>query len=629
MPDSGVKPATAHLTAAGCQGLALARDAAVRPATLDESARTVEVVWTTGQRVRRGRLFAEPFDEELEVTGDALRLERLNGGAPVLDSHDSFELRNVIGVVEPGSVRIEGGRGTARLRFSERADVDPIYQDIRAGIIRNVSVGYRVHRVTIEEREGDVDLVRVVDWEPMEISMVAVGADPAAQVRAHAGKAGGAFQGSKTMPETNSATAAATAGQETQAERQRVREIRELCRRGGVDQAVQDRLVDDGLTIDQARTQILEAKAEAQAATRISGVHQADAYSAEDPSVRRGLLAEALAHRVNPQLEIRPAAQPFTSMRWEDVAAEAVRMSGGSTMGIGRAQLVERALTTSDMQAIVAELANKVLQPAYMAADSGWRPAAQERGAADLREQNAVRLSEGPELLEVGESGEVKHGGMSDARESFKMGTFARIVSVSRRLILNDDLNAFADLVTPLGVAARQTEDRLLHQAVTSNPVLNETGEQLFSTAHGNLAGTGGAISVATLGAARQALRNMRGLNGEPINVDPAFLIVGPANETAAEQVVAQLDPAKLADVNPFAGRLQVLVEPRIAGNEWYVAARPSVLPWLQYRYLQSARGPQISTRPGFDTMGLEVRVALDYGAGVIDYRGAYKNPGA
>ena len=61
--------------------------------------------------------------------------------------------------------------------------MQPIFRDIAAGIIRNVSVGYRVHRYEIEKRDGQVELWRAVDWEPMEISAVAIGADPGARVR--------------------------------------------------------------------------------------------------------------------------------------------------------------------------------------------------------------------------------------------------------------------------------------------------------------------------------------------------------------------------------------------------------------------------------------------------------------
>jgi hypothetical protein len=53
------------------------------------------------------------------------------------------------------------------------------------------------------------------------------------------------------------------------------------------------------------------------------------------------------------------------------------------------------------------------------------------------------------------------------------------------------------------------------------------------------------------------------------------------------------------------------------------------VLPVLEYAYLSSAQGPQIASREGWDVLGMEFRVVLDFGAGAVDWRGAWKNPGA
>ena len=62
--------------------------------------------------------------------------------------------------------------GRATVRFSDRADVEPIWQDVKGGIIRNVSVGYRVQTYEIREEEGAVPVWTAVDWQPLELSAV-------------------------------------------------------------------------------------------------------------------------------------------------------------------------------------------------------------------------------------------------------------------------------------------------------------------------------------------------------------------------------------------------------------------------------------------------------------------------
>lgn len=52
-------------------------------------------------------------------------------------------------------------------------------------------------------------------------------------------------------------------------------------------------------------------------------------------------------------------------------------------------------------------------------------------------------------------------------------------------------------------------------------------------------------------------------------------------------------------------------------------------MPVLEYSYLSSAQGPQMASREGWDVLGMEFRVVLDFGCGAIDWRGAFKNAGA
>ncbi len=157
------------------------RAAQIAPATANEEQRTIEMVWSTGAAVRRADwMTGKVYVEELSMQPGHVRLDRLNSGAPLLNTHDRFDLRGIIGVVE--RAWLANGEGRALVRFSRRPEVDPVWRDVLDGVIRNVSIGYRVYRY--EEFPGEKPpRLLATDWEPEEVSLVPVGADAGAGVR--------------------------------------------------------------------------------------------------------------------------------------------------------------------------------------------------------------------------------------------------------------------------------------------------------------------------------------------------------------------------------------------------------------------------------------------------------------
>lgn len=183
-------------------------DAAAAPAALpmqtrlapvsgiDVEKRTVDVVWTTGAAVRRARWTGwdtrVAFDEILLVTKEAVDLSRLQSGAPALDSHSVYSTFSQVGVVD--SARLEKGEGLATIRFPSKSvdeAADRMFALVAERIIRNISVGYTINEVRIEEakKPGEVEKRIVTRWTPFELSFVTVNADPGAQVRAQEGAA--------------------------------------------------------------------------------------------------------------------------------------------------------------------------------------------------------------------------------------------------------------------------------------------------------------------------------------------------------------------------------------------------------------------------------------------------------
>jgi hypothetical protein len=153
--------------------------------SFDEAARTVDLIFSTGAAVERfDWMSGKRYLEKLAITPDAIRLDRLNAGAPLLDSHSAWSVSDQLGAVVVGTARVEKGKALATVRFSAREAVAPIVQDVKDGIIRSVSVGYRVHKFEEDAGKGDKMPVRTAtDWEPYEVSMVSMPADAGAKVR--------------------------------------------------------------------------------------------------------------------------------------------------------------------------------------------------------------------------------------------------------------------------------------------------------------------------------------------------------------------------------------------------------------------------------------------------------------
>jgi hypothetical protein len=596
-------------------------------AGVDAKTRTANLVWSTGARVRRQDFWTgEQYFEELSMDAAHIRMDRLNRGAPLLNAHNRYDLQGVIGVVENATV--SQGEGRAAVRFSERADVQPIFNDVAGGIIRNVSVGYIVHKYERSQNDAGELVMRAVDWEPSELSLVPIGADAGAGVRSESQETYPCMiQTREATMENNTETTKPSA-----AELARVRSIHQLCQHNKLPESFELRLIGDGATVAEARAQILDELAK-RSATSINGAHLADTRPGQENTREVQLMAEALHARFGGPAPSEEARQ-FYGMRVTDIARWALERKGISTRGMTAGQIITRTYSSvSDFPEVLGTTMGRELRRRYESYPGGLRNACRKTTAPDFRSKYKVNLGEAPALSKILGGGEYKRGKMLEARESYKVETYGVIFGLNRQAMINDDLGAFMDMAAKYGQQAAEMESGVLVTLLTSNPTMNVDSTALFHANHKNLSGTSDAISVASLGAAKEAMRLQTGLDGKTaINVTPRFLIVPAKKETLALQYLAQLYPSQSSNVNPFAGILDLIVEPRLdaaSTTAWYVAADPNQIDTIEYAYLEGQEGVYLETRLGFDIDGIEFKVRDDFGAGVIDFRGLYKNPGA
>ena len=354
-------------------------------------------------------------------------------------------------------------------------------------------------------------------------------------------------------------------------------------------------------------------------------------YSGEDPASVRELMTEALAHRINGNVKLSDAARQYRAFTAEAMArALDPNIRPGSRDWLSGTRGAYH--TTSDFPLLLDNAANKALEASYQTAQSALKMVARRYVANDFKVQSRLRSGEFPSLFKVNDHGENKQGSMGENREEWQLETHSRMLSLTRQALVNDDLNAFGELIQKIGQAAANFEANELVRVLVANPAMSD-GKGVFHADHMNLAASGGVFDVDTVGEARRAMRRQRGVDGAQIvNVTPRYLVVPAELETDADKFVASITAAQTSTVNPFSGKLEVLVDPRLDDDSttaWYIAADPATMPTLGYGYLAGEEGVQTKMEEGFDVDGFRWLARIDFAAFFTDYRGMYKNPGA
>lgn len=655
-----------------------------RIASADETLppRTRKVTWSTGAPVLRYDWWDDQYyNETLDLSPEAVDLTRMNTGAPLLDSHMSDSVSRIMGVVVPGSATVDGSEGTCLVQFSQRADVEPFYQDVVDGIIQNISVGYWVGEYTVVSQQGQIDEYRATLWTPGEISMCAVQADAGAGFRSQpptdAQKARShpcALKRSNPTTETHMKTPAEIAEEQRvaaeaetarQAETTRLAGEAETRRLAGVSKPTTGELrtlalalshrgsdVDSfiargieagerGESMEQIRTAAINAAAEKQRKDQpIDGI----TITRDAMETRRAGIAEYILHRGNPgKVKLDKGAQ-FRGMSFSEIARECVETAGISTRGMSKMEIATHALNMdrtginvrsagegiSDLPNIVLDAANKTLRQAYGEQLQTFRAFARQATASDFKTINRIMMSNGPGLLAVTENGEIQRGYVGDSKESYALSTFARIIPLTRQLIINDDMDALSRLPEAMGRSAARLESDTVWAQITSNPIMAD-GNAVFSAAHNNLATTPAPISATSVGLGVTAMGIQTGLQGETLNLSPEYLVGPKALDIVLRQMTSdRFVPTKQSDQNPYV-YLKPIAEARLdksSTTSWYEIAGNDQVDTVEFSYLEGQEGVYMETRLGFEVDGMEMKARLDFAAKVIDFRGMYKNAG-
>ena len=206
-----------------------------------------------------------PFGTAYEVLGhdpSEVDLSRLNSGsAPVLKDHRR-DVDSMVGTVV--SARIECRRGRAVVRLADTKEGSSMLSRIKAGEVQSVSVGYAVHELKPAGEQNGYPVLRATKWEAVEVSLVAVPADPTVGVgRSLAGGSSAPLPHTlkdlnMTTPNITTQHQAAPASASVSSERRRASEISVLGRSFNMPAEDVETAIADGLSVDAFQRSILD-----------------------------------------------------------------------------------------------------------------------------------------------------------------------------------------------------------------------------------------------------------------------------------------------------------------------------------------------------------------------------------
>jgi len=643
---------------------------------VDEEKRTAEIIWTTGSRVKRGGFWSDPFEEELSLDPKHVRMGRIGGGrAPLLNSHRSDSLTDVIGIVESAKL---GKLPTAIVRFARDPISEEIFQKVKDGIIRNVSVGYRVYRLElVEEKEGALPVYRATDWEPMELSMVPIGADDGAYVRAggietnpcvivrkqeifhmppenEKKEAPAVVDAARAVPPVDVEKAKAEARAE---ERTRATDIEKWGKVLGRSAEFISEHVRAGTTLENFRELALAAREQEMVpvvadAGRIETVKGGDSRDkwlrgASDWLIRRSAtesLVVNYARMKGETVKIDPGE--FRGLTFTELARQSLERAGINARGMDKMEVLGKAMTlrtgynaTSDFPMLLEGVLHRIILAAYAIQPDTWNKFAKTGSVSDFRKHGRLRLGSFGRLQKVNEHGEYKNLDLPlGEQEDISADTKGNMVGLTRQMLINDDMNVFSTLGAQLGRMAKRSIELDTYDLLALNnglgPIMND-GKTLYHADHGNIS-PAAALSVAALDADRVLMGVQRDIGtNEILDLEPAILLVSKAQGGLAKninQAQYDIDPgvnAKMLIPNKSAGMFTTIIDTaRISGNRRYIFADVAVAPALEVVFLDGKEDPYLETKEGWRIDGVEWKVRLDYGVGAIDYRATVTNAG-
>lgn len=607
---------------------------------------------STAEVRRYDWLEGREYIEILSHEDGAVDLSRVAAGTVSLLLDHRIGAEHRIGVVQ--SARMDGQDLRIEALLSPRRD--DIATDLAGGIGWPVSIGYQVDEWREIEKRGDVAVIMITRWRLLEVSLVSVPADGSTGVgrgqknadwspfRARA-LAAGAARGTK-MNESEAPPAepakVVDVAKLRKRERERALAISNIGRTLGAAQKDIDSAIENGERVESFAARVAGSAPSGQVPSQ-PRIEARDANADQ----RIGLIERSIRYRIGVEKQ-RPAEAE--GVRTEDLLRACLREQGLSASG-DASQLWSRTLlsrqtrahTPADFPSLLSASMNKAILSAYQEAPVTYRMWARERAPLkDYKQGLAVTVGQYPALVTRLNGNQVEYKSIGDRGETMQLVDRAAGVALTRQVVINDDLDAFATIAAAAPLAAARDENAMVYGVLTANAAMSDA-VALFHASHGNLAtGTGSALTTANfvtaISTVSALMRVQTDESGVRINAAPRYLIVPAAHAGVALSGTASLDigSGTALAANPYASErpfgLIPVVEALLDGAStahWYVAADPRVVPSVAYARLEGESGPVMTEHLDFGSETLQIVVRNTFAAAAANWRGIVRSNNA
>ncbi len=299
-----------------------------------------------------------------------------------------------------------------------------------------------------------------------------------------------------------------------------------------------------------------------------------------------------------------------------------------------------QAAGTLSLPRILSNVANKELLQGFMEEDQAWREIAAVKTVGDFKAVTSYRMLDNMEYEELPPGGTMKHGTVSEESYTRQARTYAKMFSLDRTDIINDDMGAFDDIRTRLGRgAARKFNNVFWAKFINNSTFFTSARANYISGATTNL-GT----DYVGLAAGIKAFDNLRSTavapakTGKRIGGTPTILLVPPELEAVALQIFAPIAAATTANVNIYAGKYRPVKVHQLSDSNftgysataWYLLRDPRIMAAIVVSFLNGMQTPTVESADAeFDQLGILFRGYHDFGCDMAEWLCGVKSKGA